>query len=556
MDYNISFDYSNARFMVSDDNLKAMSKRVLDAKEVLVSRTGAGNDFLGWLDLPINYDKEEFARIKKAAKKIQSDSEILIVIGIGGSYLGARAAIEALRHSFYNVIPKEQRKTPQIFFAGNNISSTYLEHLLEVVGDRDFSINIISKSGTTTEPAIAFRLFKRLLIEKYGEKKWVASTYDGNVGLLENYVHPYWGDKKLRSIRTKTVDDFYHFLLNEAEPATNMGKPKREHISPPTIHDIHKVLRCAFNQAKKWEYIAKNPFLDATLPEHKEAKRDALTPEQLQRVLDFTDRTDIYDLYVMHCAIQLAFACCMRGGEVGGTQWERFSRSDQVLYIDRVIDRVDKKLIEKLPKMDILFRFPNLYPGTRTVIVLKQPKTEGSIRTVYIPETVAKKLEKLREMQMKLKLELGDDGYMDYGLIICQANGRPIMTEHLNKRFKEVLIGLNDPTINVDNVVFHSLRHTSTGVKLRLSKGDLKAVQGDGGWNSPDMVTKRYAHILDEDRRRLADEMEQSFYKGKAEEAPVAAAPALDAEALASLLASNPELLKKALESVQLANNT
>ena len=188
MDYNISFDYSNARFMVSDDNLKAMSKRVLDAKEVLVSHTGAGNDFLGWLDLPVNYDKEEFARIKKAAKKIQGDSEVLIVIGIGGSYLGARAAIEALRHSFYNVIPKEQRKTPQIFFAGNNISSTYLEHLLEVVGDRDFSINIISKSGTTTEPAIAFRLFKRLLIEKYGEKeaaKRIYATTDKEKGALK-----------------------------------------------------------------------------------------------------------------------------------------------------------------------------------------------------------------------------------------------------------------------------------------------------------------------------------------------------------------------------------
>lgn len=189
MDYNISFDYSNAKFMVSDDNLKAMSKRVLDAKEVLVNRTGAGNDFLGWLDLPINYDKEEFARIKKAAAKIQSDSEILIVIGIGGSYLGARAAIEALRHSFYNVIPKEQRKTPQIFFAGNNISSTYLEHLLEVVGDRDFSINIISKSGTTTEPAIAFRLFKRLLIEKYGEAeaaKRIYATTDKAKGALKS----------------------------------------------------------------------------------------------------------------------------------------------------------------------------------------------------------------------------------------------------------------------------------------------------------------------------------------------------------------------------------
>lgn len=140
-------------------------------------------------------------------------------------------------------------------------------------------------------------------IEKYGAKKWVASTYDGNVGLLENYVHPYWGDKKLRNIHTKTVDDFYYFLMNEAEPATNMGKPKRKHISASTIHDIHKVMRCAFNQAKRWEYIAKNPFLDATLPEHKECKRSALTP-------------------------------------------------------------------------------------------------------------------------------LGDDGYMDYGLVICQANGRPIMTEH------------------------------------------------------------------------------------------------------------------------------
>ncbi|MBQ8148201.1 MAG: glucose-6-phosphate isomerase [Lachnospiraceae bacterium] len=189
MDYNISFDYSNAQFMVSEDNLAAMSKRVLDAKDLLLSRTGAGNDFLGWLDLPVNYDKEEFERIKKAAKKIQSDSEILIVIGIGGSYLGARAAIEALRHSFYNVIDKDMRKTPQIFFAGNNISSTYLEHLLDVVGDRDFSINVISKSGTTTEPAIAFRLFKRLLIEKYGEKeaaKRIYATTDKAKGALKN----------------------------------------------------------------------------------------------------------------------------------------------------------------------------------------------------------------------------------------------------------------------------------------------------------------------------------------------------------------------------------
>ena len=134
-------------------------------------RKGAGNDFLGWIDLPVNYDKEEFARIKKAAEKIQGDSEVLLVIGIGGSYLGARAAIEFLRHSFYNTVDRSVRKTPEIYFVGNSISSTYIRHLMDVIGDRDFSINMISKSGTTTEPAIAFRVFKELLEKKYGRQE-------------------------------------------------------------------------------------------------------------------------------------------------------------------------------------------------------------------------------------------------------------------------------------------------------------------------------------------------------------------------------------------------
>ena len=161
----------------------------MDAKETLVSKSGAGNDFLGWIDLPVDYDKEEFDRIKKAAAKIQNDSEVLLVIGIGGSYLGARAAIESLRHSFYNVVDKEVRKTPEIYYVGNSISSTYLAHLIEVVGNRDFSINMISKSGTTTEPAIAFRVFKKILVEKYGKEeaaKRIYATTDKAKGALKN----------------------------------------------------------------------------------------------------------------------------------------------------------------------------------------------------------------------------------------------------------------------------------------------------------------------------------------------------------------------------------
>ena len=184
----VSFDYGKAAGFISQEEVGYMEKLVEDARKVLVSKSGAGNDFLGWLDLPVEYDKEEFARIKKAAEKIQSDSEVLVVIGIGGSYLGARAAIEFLRHGFYNNVSKEIRKTPEIYYAGNSISSSYLAGLIEVIGDRDFSVNVISKSGTTTEPAIAFRVFKEMLEKKYGKEgaaKRIYATTDKARGALK-----------------------------------------------------------------------------------------------------------------------------------------------------------------------------------------------------------------------------------------------------------------------------------------------------------------------------------------------------------------------------------
>ena len=188
----VTFDYSKASSFITKDEMAIMEKLAADAKDTLVSKTGAGNDFLGWIDLPVDYDKEEFDRIKKAAKKIQEDSEVLLVIGIGGSYLGARAAIEFLRHNFYNMVDKSVRKTPEIYYVGNSISSTYIAHLIDVIGDRDFSINMISKSGTTTEPAIAFRVFKKILEEKYGKEaaaKRIYATTDKARGALKNLAN-------------------------------------------------------------------------------------------------------------------------------------------------------------------------------------------------------------------------------------------------------------------------------------------------------------------------------------------------------------------------------
>ena len=185
MGKEVTFDYSKTAGFISAEEVKNMKAGVECAKEVLTSRTGAGNDFLGWIDLPVDYDKDEFARIKKAAAKIQSDSDVLLVIGIGGSYLGARGVIECLRSPNYNL---KKKNTPNIYFIGNGLSSDALTEVMELVDGVDFSVNVISKSGTTTEPAVAFRFFREMLEKKYGADgaaKRIYATTDRAKGTLK-----------------------------------------------------------------------------------------------------------------------------------------------------------------------------------------------------------------------------------------------------------------------------------------------------------------------------------------------------------------------------------
>lgn len=185
---HVRFDYSKALSFFGEHEVTYLRDFVKVAHHSLHEKTGAGSDFLGWIDLPVDYDKEEFSRIQKSAEKIKSDSDVLLVVGIGGSYLGARAALEFLQHSFYNALPKEKRKTPQVIFIGNNISSTYMTDVMDLLEGKDFSVNVISKSGTTTEPAIAFRIFRKLLEEKYGveeARKRIYATTDKARGALK-----------------------------------------------------------------------------------------------------------------------------------------------------------------------------------------------------------------------------------------------------------------------------------------------------------------------------------------------------------------------------------
>ena len=184
----IEFCYKNTEKFIGKHEIESIKPAVLDAAKRLTEKSGDGKDFLGWIDLPVNYDKEEFEKIKKAAEKIRNDSDILFVIGIGGSYLGARAAIDFVKHSFYNDLSKEQRKAPQIYYVGNSMSGAYIEELIDLIGDKDFSVNVISKSGTTTEAAVAFRVFRELTEKKYGKEgaaKRIYSTTDKARGALK-----------------------------------------------------------------------------------------------------------------------------------------------------------------------------------------------------------------------------------------------------------------------------------------------------------------------------------------------------------------------------------
>lgn len=184
----LKFDDSKLGNYINAEELELITPQVKLAHELLKNRTGAGSDFLGWLNLPNDYDKEEYARLKETAQRIRENADVLIVIGIGGSYLGAKACIESLNSTFFNYLSSEKRNAPQIFFAGNSISSTYLTDLLELVKDKSVYVNVISKSGTTTEPALAFRFFKSFLEDKYGKdgaKERIVATTDKARGALK-----------------------------------------------------------------------------------------------------------------------------------------------------------------------------------------------------------------------------------------------------------------------------------------------------------------------------------------------------------------------------------
>ena len=341
----------------------------------------------------------------------------------------------------------------------------------------------------------------------YGEKRWGVSMYDSQNALIANYINPIIGEMKVQEVTPRVVDKYIQTLQKTPAVNTRTHHAKTEFVTNSTIEKIIKLLRCAFKQAVRWELIAKNPFDNVILPKVEYKRRDIWTADMIRKALDECTDSKLY------VAMNLAFACSLRMGEILGLTWDNVHIADDEIamdnayvYIDKELTRASKRAIEMLGQKDVYHIFPSLFPNTSTRVILKKPKTDSSIRKVWLPKTLAYILRKWKKSQEELKDFLGDE-YQDNNLVVALANGRPCEDRVILKEFEHLREKAGLP-----RVVFHSLRHSSTTYKLKLNHGDLKATQGDTGHAQIDMITSVYAHILDKDRKINAQKFESAFY--------------------------------------------
>ena len=366
------------------------------------------------------------------------------------------------------------------------------------------------KELDSTDEDITLCDFLKIFVNLYGTSKWSPSTFSSKVGTIENYINPLIGDWKLNEITTKKLSAYYNDLLSVPEVPRANRKATGRCVQPANIKKIHDIIRCALNQAIRWEYIdtnKRNPASLATLPKVPKVKRKVWSVDTFREAIQQSDD----DLLTI--CMHLAFSCSMRIGEITGLTWEDVIIDEQSIatnnarvIINKELSRVNAQAMQKLKEKDIIKIFPTQKPHCTTRLVLKTPKTETSNRTVWLPKTVAELLVQYQKDQKELQEFLGD-AYNNYNLVIALENGNPVESRIVRDRFQKLC-----EQNGYEQVVFHSLRHLSTGYKLKMTNGDVKSVQGDTGHAEAEMVTDVYSEIIDEDRRYNAQKMDEQFY--------------------------------------------
>ncbi len=338
----------------------------------------------------------------------------------------------------------------------------------------------------------------------YGSSRWSVQAYRNNTGLIRNYIQNSIGKKQMSELNVRDIEKYYQTLLTQAPVRPSS---KRPFVTASTIEKIHKLLCTATQQAIRWGYCTDNPFRNSMVPKTTPIKRDIWTVEQFFEAASMCSDDDL--LLAMH----LAFACTLRLGEILGLTWSNINISSEALnkgtaslYVDKQIQRVNKEGIGKVLRNDLFFIFPHSDISS-TALVLKTPKTASSVRKVFLPKTVVAMLQKQKDRIEDDKLHQGNN-YNDYDLVFSKSNGDPIEPKDIEKKFNR-LIQIN----GLKRVVFHSLRHTSITYKLVSTSGDIKAVQGDSGHSTANMILDVYSHIIDEGRAKNADLIENDYYK-------------------------------------------
>ena len=327
---------------------------------------------------------------------------------------------------------------------------------------------------------------------------------------LETCFMPIEGFDVLSDITPRMMDKYYRDLLSVKTVSVNNRKPTSEYLTPHTVREIHKLLRSAFNQAVRWELISRNPVLNATLPKEEHKERDIWTAETLSKAMEVCDDP------ILSLALNLAFSCSLRIGEMLGLTWDCIDIAPQsiengsaYIFVNKELQRVTRGALDDLSDKGVIKKFPPCIASTHTALVLKEPKTKTSIRRVYLPKTVAYMLVE-RKKEIDELMDLFGDEYIDNNLVFCSSNGRPMESQVINRAFNKLIKENGLP-----HVVFHSLRHSSITYKLKLNGGDMKSVQGDSGHAQVKMVADVYSHIIDEDRCINAQRLEEAFYSSK-----------------------------------------
>lgn len=340
-------------------------------------------------------------------------------------------------------------------------------------------------------------------LKVHASLNWQYKTYQTSKSLIDTHILPTLGEIKVQKLTPKKIEEFIKQLrFTKLSNVSDKNKSKAKNLSATTVGHIYTLLKSALDKAVEWRIIESNPVL-CKKPQRAKVNTTIWSVDEIRLALDNINEEQL------HLAVHLAFVCSLRIGEVLGITWDCVDFDNMTIHINKTLQRIDKELLEILPDDNLFKAYPPKIANSKTVLVLKSPKTSTSDRTAYITNEIKDELYSRKQKVDKIKNQY-NDVYGGDNLVFALPDGYPVEPKLCEKWFTR---WQNENDLGIGKIVFHELRHSSTTYKLNLSGGNIKAVQGDTGHSSADMVVNLYSHIQDESRRNIATLLEKDFYK-------------------------------------------